>query len=106
MSAQSEDVAGESPRVVHCKKALKGSFEYVGRPSRFGNPFELKNPRDADERARVIEKYREWFLEKVAADDSFREAVEALRGRDLGCWCAPRACHADVILEWLEGGVV
>jgi hypothetical protein len=43
-----------------------------------------------------------WFLERVENEPEFREAVEAVRGRDLGCWCAPRACHGDVILEWLE----
>lgn len=87
--------------VVHCKKAPRGSFVYIGRPSRWGNPFNLANPRDDKARADVIEQYRDWFLLKIETDHSFRESVESLRGMDLGCWCAPRACHGDVILEWL-----
>lgn len=87
-------------KVVHCRKAPKGSFAYVGRPSIVGNPFPLENPRDDNERARVIEQYRGWFLRQVT-QPAFRAAVEALRGQDLGCWCAPRPCHGDVILEWL-----
>lgn len=90
------------PEVVHCKRAPKGSFVYIGRPSAWGNPFSLRDPKDPEERERVIEQYRTWFHEKIQNDDAFREQVLSLKGRDLGCWCAPRACHGDVILEWLE----
>lgn len=90
------------PKVVHCKKASKGTFCYVGRPTAFGNPFNLKNTSDEVERSAVVEKYREYFLNKVSSDDAFKKAVLALRGQDLGCWCAPRLCHASVIIEWLS----
>jgi hypothetical protein len=26
-------------------------------------------------------------------------AVPKLRGRDLVCWCAPLACHGDVLIR-------
>jgi Domain of unknown function (DUF4326) len=26
-------------------------------------------------------------------------ALDELRGRDLVCWCAPLACHGDVLIE-------
>lgn len=29
-----------------------------------------------------------------------RIAAGELKGRALGCWCAPLACHADVLLEY------
>jgi hypothetical protein len=90
------------PTVVHCKKAPRGSFVYIGRPHVLGNPFQLHNPRDEEDRRRVIEEYRAWFLEQISVDEKLQSAVEAVRGRDLGCWCAPRACHGDVIIEWLE----
>ena len=88
-------------KVVHCKKAPKGTFCYVGRPTAFGNPFNLKNTSDDVERRVVVEKYRDYFLRKVSVDESFKKSVLALKGQDLGCWCAPRLCHASVILEWL-----
>lgn len=75
---------------------------YIGRPHVLGNPFQLRNPRDEEDRRRVIEEYRAWFLEQISVDEKLQSAVEAVRGRDLGCWCAPRACHGDVIIEWLE----
>jgi hypothetical protein len=89
-------------KVVHCKKAPKGSFVYIGRPSIFGNPYELRDPRDEEARRRVIEQYQAWFHERIETDPEFRAETERLRGHDLGCWCAPRACHGDVIIAWLE----
>lgn len=73
------------------------SAVYVGRPSRYGNPYVIG--RDGS-REQVVAKYREWLCEQP-------ELVEAarleLRGKDLVCWCAPFACHADVLLEIANG---
>jgi len=64
---------------------------YVGRPSRWGNPFEIG--RDGD-RELVIARFR---AHVEAHPKSY--PLEELRGKHLVCWCAPRACHADVLLE-------
>lgn len=79
------------PNVVHCQ--MTPHDVYVGRPSRWGNPFKLTRERD---RVAVIERYRQWLLsqpELIAA------ARRELRGKVLGCWCAPKLCHADVLAE-------
>jgi hypothetical protein len=72
---------------------------YIGRPGIFGNPFHINKNRT---RADAINLYRRYFLERVAEDSRFRAEVLALRGKRLGCWCAPLPCHGDVIVEWLE----
>jgi ribA/ribD-fused uncharacterized protein len=78
-------------RVVHCKRDRHDV--YVGRPSKWGNPFAIG--KDGD-RAAVIAKYRAWLLSQPAlVEDAQRE----LRGKVLGCWCAPQACHGDVLVE-------
>lgn len=71
-------------------------------PGCFGNPVFLKDVNDDVERAEVIRKYKIYFLEKVDSDPDFRAAVLALRGKTLGCFCKPKDCHGDVIIEWLE----
>lgn len=72
---------------------------YVGRPSKWGNPFPLVREED---RASVLEEYRGWIHD--VDNESLRQAArDELRGRDLVCWCAPRACHADVLLEIANG---
>lgn len=65
---------------------------YVGRPSKWGNPFEVG--RDGT-RAQVVERYRAWLCDQP----DLIAALPELRGRDLVCWCAPLACHADVLLS-------
>jgi Domain of unknown function (DUF4326) len=101
MSTTTSTCGSTGPKVVHCKRAPRGSYVYIGRPSRFGNPFRLSDPTDDRERDRVIVRYAEYFQTRIARDLEFRRAVESLRGRDLGCWCAPRRCHGEIILAWL-----
>lgn len=82
-----------SPRVVNLHKELDTDAIYIGRPSKWGNPF--KAGRDGS-RAEVIERFRMYMQRKpelVAA------AKAELRGKDLACYCAPKACHGDVLLE-------
>lgn len=64
---------------------------YVGRPTKWGNPFVIGQDGNRDE---VISKYRSWLWAQGPA-----YALEELRGKDLVCWCAPKACHADVLME-------
>ena len=75
-------------RVVHCKSE---SYDvYVGRPSKWGNPFQIGPNRT---REQTIEAYEKWIVRQPDLIASLPE----LRGKVLGCWCAPRACHGDVL---------
>ena len=65
---------------------------YVGRPSRWGNPFVLGRDGTRDE---VIAKYRAWIVQQPA----LMVALPELRNKDLVCWCAPNRCHAEVLIE-------
>jgi hypothetical protein len=84
-------------KVVHCKKEKYDV--YIGRPSPWGNPFALK---DESEREAVIKKYRAWLKHQIKTEKISKERVLGLRGKTLGCWCAPKACHGDVLLEEAE----
>ena len=70
----------------------------IGDPGWLGNPY----PVSEYSREESIANYREDFLARVDQDKAFREAVEELRGRTLACWCKPKPCHGDVILEYLR----
>lgn len=63
---------------------------YVGRPSEWGNPY--SEGRDGG-RAEVIAKY-DAYLE---GRPDLLAKLRSLRGKRLGCWCWPQACHADVL---------
>jgi len=84
-------------RVVHCKKEKYDV--YIGRPSKWGNPFSHLEKSEAKYRVGsrdgAVDRYREWIVE----NRDLMESLEELRGKILGCWCAPKRCHGDILIE-------
>lgn len=64
---------------------------YVGRPSKFGNPFRVGVD---GTRSEVIAMYENWLISQPIL---LRDVCRELRGKILGCHCSPRECHADVL---------
>lgn len=83
----------------------KESYDvYIGRAGRgqdgyFGNPFPLQ---PGAQRGSTLEKYKTWFLNRIATDAEFKQRVLALKGKKLGCFCHPNACHGDIIAEYVN----
>jgi uncharacterized phage-like protein YoqJ len=73
-------------------KGIPSGAVYVGRPSKWGNPFILGRDGNREE---VIAKYEAW----VKTQASLMGSLEELTGKSLICHCAPEACHADVLLR-------
>jgi transposase-like protein len=69
----------------------------IDRRTEWGNPFEL--PADGD-RATVIGNYAEHYL---PFKPSLLAKLGGLKGKVLGCWCVPEACHGDVLKAAVEG---
>jgi len=73
-----------------------GAF-YVGRPTRWGNPYTLELFSSMEQ---LLVMYRRFLLETPIGIELAREARLRLRGKDLACWCPlDQPCHADVLLE-------
>ena len=81
---------------------------YIGRPQALGNPFAIGRDGTREE---VIAKYEAWFEGMIsqqphsnACMDYSMLLLRAMKGEDikLECWCAPLACHGDVIKARLE----
>jgi hypothetical protein len=86
------------PKVVHCKKE---EFDvYVGRGSKWGNPFSHKEGTLAKEivanREEAIQKFEEYLL----SNQELMNSLDELKGKVLGCWCKPKSCHGDVLLKY------
>ena len=65
---------------------------YIGRGSKWGNPFKIGQH---GTRSEVIQKYREYIVENQKLMASLHE----LKGKTLVCFCKPQACHGDVLKE-------
>lgn len=105
------------------RKRIKGwrmppNTVYVGRPTKWGNPFTAGAALDsgyANEstgRIFIVECFRDWLGPSRSGRDWWSgpeadrrrkfiaENVRALQGKNLACWCAlDQPCHADVLLE-------
>lgn len=70
---------------------------YVGRPTKWGNPFRVGRDGTAVE---CVDKYRQKIGGNIWTTPNNRDIKEDLRGKDLACWCPLSVpCHADVLLE-------
>ena len=89
------------PEVLNRYKAspLMADAVYIGRGSPYGNPFVIGKDGDREE---VIRKYAEW----VRKQPELMEMIKIeLAGRDLKCFCAPNACHGDILLKIANGEI-
>ena len=78
--------------------------EYIGRAGRgedgyLGNPFRIG---PGMTREQSVERFRQYFEERIKNDPEYRKRVEGLRGKRIGCFCKPLICHGDVYVEWLN----
>ncbi|GJQ53401.1 MAG: hypothetical protein HKUEN02_22480 [Anaerolineaceae bacterium] len=68
---------------------------YVGRPTRWGNPYKINF---TWERGMVVECFEE-HLNNMPKEE-LEKLIEPLRGKDLACFCPlDEPCHADVLLR-------
>jgi hypothetical protein len=88
------------PRRIQCSRQhpwqTMPKAVYVGRPSRWGNPYRVGVHGTAEACVRL-------FVLRYAENAVYRAEVRlALAGKDLACWCPldGQPCHADVLLRW------
>lgn len=90
------------PRVLNKRKGnIPLDAVYVGRPSKWGNPYKIGEwgvvpHMGRIDRSESIRLYKQWLERR---SDLVEQAKKELRGKDLVCWCTPLPCHADVLLE-------
>lgn len=90
-------------QLVNLKTGAKSDV-YIGRPSKWGNPFSHLAGNftlakfKVESRKEAVERYEVYLLENKELMDSLHE----LKGKTLGCWCSPKACHGDVLKKYVD----
>lgn len=86
-------------KVVHHRKEPYDIL--IDRTTKWGNPFSNKKGTKAEyilpTRREAIEAYRQWITNgdgRYLLND-----LHELKGKVLGCWCKPKSCHGDVLVE-------
>ena len=89
-------------KVVHVKDKVPNAV-YIGRGSEWGNPYHIGIDGTREE---VIAKYKKYLWDRMAP--ALQEDISAykdlgrlasLHGKQLACYCAPQACHGDVLVK-------
>ncbi len=101
------------PKYRNLKEWMEGANnEYIGRGgvvfiggkefsyhgSKWGNPFKISKDCSRDQCIRQFEAY---IRDKIEAEH-LQEELLSLKGKALGCWCKPEACHGDVLQRLIE----
>lgn len=66
---------------------------YIGRPTKWGNPYVVGKDGTREE---CVLMYEAWLL---LDNPLYEQAKKELKGKDLVCFCKPKACHGDVLLR-------
>lgn len=69
---------------------------YIGRGSNWGNPYVIG--RDGS-RAEVIARYRAYAYRRLSENPAW---LDGLVGKDVYCFCAPLACHGDILASLMQ----
>ena len=108
MDTQEPHGVVEKPKVCHVRDKEKYKAVYIGRPSRWGNPFSHKKIDGVIEmstREEAVTAYTQWIMHPDQSQ-LVQDAREFLKGKTLACWCkhignpsSGALCHGDVL--WL-----
>lgn len=113
MNARQMLIPGKPVRIQRSRAKgwrMPDNTVYVGRPTKWGNPMKIGEDILACGEP-VVDGYGPLVQRKATAEDCIRfyrktfgklpsSSFEALRGKNLACWCPlDQPCHADVLLE-------
>jgi uncharacterized protein DUF4326 len=76
---------------------------YIGRGSKWGNPFSHREGTKAEHVVSSREEAVSRFEEYLDSRPDLLAALPELRGKRLGCFCKPAACHGDVLARRADG---
>lgn len=68
---------------------------YIGRPSKWGNPFIIGKDGTREE---VVFKYSEW----IKTQPKLISSLHTLKNKNLVCFCYPELCHGNILKDLIE----
>lgn len=86
----------ENPDDVYIGRS-HGSQHGIYPKSKWYNPYKIGKSLFGTmvTREEALEMYKDYIVH----DASLMESIHELKGKRLGCWCKPLACHGDILAE-------
>jgi hypothetical protein len=69
---------------------------YPHHDSPFANPYKIGKNGDRDN---VLALYRGYIYHNLRIRPELVDTLRNMKGKKLGCWCKPAACHGDILVE-------
>lgn len=86
---------------VYIGRAGNGQNGYFGNPCKVGRICTVCGLTHYH-RGETITCFEIYARRRMIKDDQYKEAIKALYGKVLGCFCAPDSCHGDVLVKLCE----
>lgn len=86
--------------IVFIKDKKTGKKErFPKRPSEFANPFKVNKTNSRNDVCKLFEIY---IKNKINKNTELKKRLMNLKGKTLGCWCKPEACHGDILVNIID----
>lgn len=69
--------------------------------SKWGNPFRAQDTHDRNDPSAKQERLSK-YENHIRSTPELMNSLGELRGKCLGCWCAPELCHGHVLVKLLN----
>lgn len=105
--AEIVNIADETPKGLPMSARIRlwcqqsDRHVYIGRGSPWGNPYSHLAKSAAEYQVRTREEAIQCYREYILSRPDLLAKLNELRGKRLGCWCKPKDCHGDVLVELL-----
>jgi hypothetical protein len=92
--------------IININTYQEEDYIYIGRPSKYGNPYSSKEKNIADHqvdsRNESIVLCEEYFNNRPDIIDDLIEELKSKGINKLGCFCYPKKCHGDILKRLIE----
>lgn len=92
----------DDPKNVYIGRAnvvFIGGQRFPKNASPFSNPYKMGKD---GPRKEVLQKYEAYIRAYLKRSTWLQKQLKQLKGKRLGCWCAPDLCHGDVLVKLLK----
>lgn len=75
---------------------------YIGRPSKWGNPYSHNRGTLAKFVVENVDESLEKYEKHIRDNEELFNSLHELEGKRIGCFCKPGKCHGDILVKLIN----
>jgi hypothetical protein len=91
--------------VINIKNYNNEDYIYIGRPSKYGNPYSSKKSKIAqnvNSKEESLKLFEQYLNDNDFLVDDLIEEMKEKGVNKLGCFCKPSKCHGDIYIKKIK----